>query len=155
MLLNINVLKFQQTSCLLKRPIHKQCRPRSDCFLRSSLIMVFPVCYSDSVLQIPALISNILLQSKTLKAFEILEQLPYTYKSDWYLYRVNGSMLVDTSQFMNDSPLYQGTETHDLWGHTCYSKEAAILEMISICGKFFCIFLHNTKIVKASNHFMS
>ena len=99
MLLNINVLKFQQTSCLLKRPIHKQCRPRSDCFLRSSLIMVFPVCYSDSVLQIPALISNILLQSKTLKAFEILEQLPYTYKSDWYLYRVNGSMLVDTSQF--------------------------------------------------------
>ena len=76
--------------------------------------MVFPVCYSDSVLRFPALITNILLQSKTLKAFEILEQLPYTYKSDGYLYRVNGSMLVDTSQFMNDSPLYQGTETHDL-----------------------------------------
>ena len=27
--------------------INNQCRPRSDCFWRSSLIRVFPVCYSD------------------------------------------------------------------------------------------------------------
>ena len=30
-----------------KRGLDKQCRPRSDCFWRSSLIRVFPVCYSD------------------------------------------------------------------------------------------------------------
>ena len=34
------------SSCLL-RDLHKQHRPLSDCFLRSSLIGVLPVCYSD------------------------------------------------------------------------------------------------------------
>ena len=53
--------KNSKTSCLhffLKRPrpgadvvwsasdLGKQCKPRSDCFRRSSLIRVFPVCYS-------------------------------------------------------------------------------------------------------------
>ena len=31
----------------LSDPWDKQCRPRSNCFWRSSLIRVFPVCYSD------------------------------------------------------------------------------------------------------------
>ena len=43
----VNVLKNSNTSCLPKRPRQTVCRPRSDCFSRSSLIRVFPVCYSD------------------------------------------------------------------------------------------------------------
>ena len=39
------VLKFN-ISCLPKG-LYKQCRPSSDCFFRSSLIRVFPVCSSD------------------------------------------------------------------------------------------------------------
>ena len=38
--------KISNTSPLLKSQ-DKQCRPRSDCFWRSSLIIVFPDCYSD------------------------------------------------------------------------------------------------------------
>ena len=42
----INVLKFLTlVSC--QKGLDKQSRPRSDCFWRSSLIRVFPVCYSD------------------------------------------------------------------------------------------------------------
>ena len=41
-----NVLKFQ-TLLACQKDIDKQCRPRSDCFFRSSLNRVFPVCYSD------------------------------------------------------------------------------------------------------------
>ena len=40
-------------------------------------------------------------------------------------------------------PLYiQGRETRDLWRHICYSKGAAIVEMLPMCGKFFCLFLY-------------
>ena len=38
--------KIVNTICLKKRP-RQTVQPRSDCFLRSSLIRVFPVCYSD------------------------------------------------------------------------------------------------------------
>ena len=45
--------KISITSSLQKRPrqtvqtLEQQCRHRSDCFWRSSLIRVFPVCYSE------------------------------------------------------------------------------------------------------------
>ena len=52
-------------------------------------------------------------------------------------------------------PQYQVRETHDLWRHICYSKGAAISEIIPICGQFLCFFLHNTKGVKANNGFVS
>ena len=38
--------KISNTSCLQKGS-DKQCKPRSDCFWRSSLIWVFSVWYSD------------------------------------------------------------------------------------------------------------
>ena len=41
-----------------QRDIYKQCKSRSDCFFRSSLIRVFPVCYSDQHLLILTLIAN-------------------------------------------------------------------------------------------------
>ena len=41
------VLKFWLHQVPVKKCLDKQCRPRSDCFWRSSLIWVFPVCYSD------------------------------------------------------------------------------------------------------------
>ena len=43
----VDVWIFFNTSYLPKR-LDKQHRPRSDCFCRSSLIRVFPVCYSDN-----------------------------------------------------------------------------------------------------------
>ena len=43
----LNIRKFQKlVTC--QKGLDKQCRPRLDCFLRSSLIRVFPVCYSDT-----------------------------------------------------------------------------------------------------------
>ena len=36
-----------RTVILFFKGLDKQCRPRSDCFLRSSLIRIFPFCYSD------------------------------------------------------------------------------------------------------------
>ena len=48
MVLTVNVLKFG-TLVTYQKDLDKQCRPRSDCFLGSSLIWVFPVCYSDLV----------------------------------------------------------------------------------------------------------
>ena len=42
----VNVKKFgTQVAC--QKCLDKQCRPRSDCFWRSSLIRVCTVCYSD------------------------------------------------------------------------------------------------------------
>ena len=41
----VNVQKFQ-TGVGCQKSLDKQCRPRSDCFFRSSLIRVFPVCHS-------------------------------------------------------------------------------------------------------------
>ena len=42
----VNILKLQ-TLVACQKGLDKQTRPRSDCFWRSSLIRVFPVCYSD------------------------------------------------------------------------------------------------------------
>ena len=42
----VNVLKFPTPKFLTKCYICKQCRPRSDCSWRSSLIRVFTVCHS-------------------------------------------------------------------------------------------------------------
>ena len=54
----VNVLKFQ-TLVACQKGLDKQCRPRSDCFLR-----VFPVCYSDKYLWIPALKTNNLFENR-------------------------------------------------------------------------------------------
>ena len=40
---------FIEELVVCQTSLDKQCRPRSDCFWRSSLIRVFPVCYSDSI----------------------------------------------------------------------------------------------------------
>ena len=40
-------LKIGRSVFPAKKDLDKQVRPRSDCFWRSSLIRVFPVCYSD------------------------------------------------------------------------------------------------------------
>ena len=42
----VNVLKLRTLVTCLKN-LNKQCRPRSDCLWRSSVIRVFPVCYPD------------------------------------------------------------------------------------------------------------
>ena len=42
----VNVINFG-TLVACQICIDKQCRPRPDCFWRSSLIWAFPVCYSD------------------------------------------------------------------------------------------------------------
>ena len=42
----VNVLKIQ-TLDACQKGMDKQCRTRSDCFFRSSLIRVFHVCYFD------------------------------------------------------------------------------------------------------------
>ena len=44
----VNVLIFR-TLVVCQKGLDKQCRPRSDCFCRSSLIRVFSVCYSDKL----------------------------------------------------------------------------------------------------------
>ena len=49
----------------------KNCRPRSDCFWRSSLIREFPVCYSDKHFVNLSLITNILCENWKWKVFEI------------------------------------------------------------------------------------
>ena len=41
----VNVLNL--TTIFLPKRLRQKCRPRSDCFWRSSLIRVFSVCYSD------------------------------------------------------------------------------------------------------------
>ena len=46
-LVTVNVLKFRGL-VIHPKSLDKQPRPRSDCFRRSSLIRVFPVCYSDN-----------------------------------------------------------------------------------------------------------
>ena len=45
-LIRVDVLKFQ-TLVTCQKGLDKQCRPRSDCSLISSLIRVFPLCYAD------------------------------------------------------------------------------------------------------------
>ena len=62
-------------ACQKAQTIYKQCRPRSDCFWRSSLINVFPVCYYDKHLSFPVLITNILLENRKRKVLKYLEHL--------------------------------------------------------------------------------
>ena len=67
----VYVLKFG-IQVAHQKGIVKRCRPRSGCFLRISLIMVIPVCYSDMLF----VNSSLDLRIKR-KVFEILEHLPY------------------------------------------------------------------------------
>ena len=65
------MLKFQ-TQVAYSKGIDKHCRPRSDYFLRSSLIRVLPVCYSEKHF----VKSSLNKENRTKIVFEILEQLP-------------------------------------------------------------------------------
>ena len=66
-----NVFLKLEVAC--QKGIDKQCRPRSDCFWKSSVIRVFPVCYSTSILCISALITNILFENSKRNVFLKLE----------------------------------------------------------------------------------
>ena len=78
----VNVLKLRSLFAFLKS-LDKQGRPRSDCFFRSSLIRVFPVCYvcymymysNISIFCIPALKTNILFENRKREVFGILKHL--------------------------------------------------------------------------------
>ena len=65
-----NLPDFPLVAC--HKGLDKQRRPKSDCFRRSSLIRVFPVCYSDKYFAFPALTTNISLRTgreKCLKSY--------------------------------------------------------------------------------------
>ena len=71
----VKVLKFW-TLVASPNAIDKQCRPRSDCFWRSSLIRVFPVCYSDMYLVNPSPDNpHFFLKTESEKVFEVLGHL--------------------------------------------------------------------------------
>ena len=56
----VDILKCCTLVACQKKSQNKQCRPRSDCFFRSSLIRVFPVCFLTNILWIPVQITSIL-----------------------------------------------------------------------------------------------
>ena len=58
-LAQVYVLKLRTLVC--QKGLDEQGRPRSNCFFRSSLIRVFPVCY----LRNPALITIIVFENST------------------------------------------------------------------------------------------
>ena len=72
----VNVLKFQ-TLVACQKGLDKQCRPRSDCFWRSSLIRVSLFAILTSSWCIPVLITKNLVENRKRNVFEILENLPY------------------------------------------------------------------------------
>ena len=78
----IDVLRFWMLIANWKG-LYKQCRPRSDCFWRSSLIRVFSVCYSakafddfrntgNAYKNSPAFITNIIFEKRKRKVLKIL-----------------------------------------------------------------------------------
>ena len=71
----VNVLKVW-TLVAGQKCLDKQCRSRSDCFWRSSLIRIFTVCYSDKYLVNWSLGNQLLLEKRKRKKFQILEHLP-------------------------------------------------------------------------------
>ena len=62
--------KILNSSCWSKS-IDKQGRPKSACFLRSSLIRVFPVCYSDNHFPNYSPATNILFENRKGKVFKV------------------------------------------------------------------------------------
>ena len=74
----VNVLKFW-TLIACQKGLDKQCRPRSDCFWRSSLIRIFAVCYSNQHFVNSSPKTNILFESRKRKVFKNLEHLPYMH----------------------------------------------------------------------------
>ena len=73
----VNVLKFR-TLVACPKGLDKKCRPRSDCFWRSSLIRVFPVCYSDKQLVNSSSENQDLFENRKRKVFKFLDHLPYS-----------------------------------------------------------------------------
>ena len=80
----VKVLKFRtpQGVACHKKGQEKQCRPRSDCFFRSSLIRVFPVCYSERHFESSSS-DNWHFENRKRKVFKILEHLPYPQSLFW------------------------------------------------------------------------
>ena len=72
--LTVKVLKFSTLVC--QKGLDKQFRPRSDCW-RSSLIRVFPVCYSDKHFWNSRPENQHFISDWREKVFKFLEHLPY------------------------------------------------------------------------------
>ena len=70
----LDVLKFWTLICLQKG-LDKQGKARSNCFSRSSLVRVFPVCYSDKRFVNFSPETQILYENRKRKVLEILEYL--------------------------------------------------------------------------------
>ena len=63
------------TPVACQKGLDKQRRSRSDCFWRSSLIRIFPVCYSCMHF-VNSTLDNQQIENKKRKVFEIFEHLP-------------------------------------------------------------------------------
>ena len=74
MMFMVHVLEFWMLGAQQKG-LNKHGRPRSDCFWKSSLIRVFPVCYFDKHF-VKSSPNNILFENRKRKVLEILENLP-------------------------------------------------------------------------------
>ena len=89
MVTSVNYLNFW-TLVICQKVLDKQCRPRSDCFWWSSLIRVFPVCYSDKHFMNSSPEKKHLLEYRKRNVFEILEHLPLLsrdmrFSTMWYV----------------------------------------------------------------------
>ena len=84
-LITVNVLKFW-TLVTCPKGLDKQVRPRSDCFWRSRLIRVCPVCYSDKQFVNSSPDYHHLVGNRKRNVFEVLEHLPYLKKFNYKIH---------------------------------------------------------------------
>ena len=77
----VNVIKFW-TLIASDKCLDNQCRPRSDCFFRSSLIKVFPLCYSDKHF-VNSSPNNQQFEIRKRKVFKIYEQDKFHAQLNW------------------------------------------------------------------------
>ena len=153
----VNVLIFW-TLVAFQNDLYKQCRPRSDCFWRSSLIRVFPVCYSAKrFFWIPALKTNILFENRKRKVLEILEYLPYLQKNrrDCFTFITAASDLglhccpLSHKQLYSFSgPIQSGTE------HPFYNSWNVIPKSVAVQLHFF-LQCNYTPIAREPRHVIS
>ena len=85
----VNVLKFR-TLVAFQKGLDEQRRPRSDCFRRSSLIRVNPVCYSNKHFVNSRPENQHFIWDRKKKVLKILKHLPYVQFIDilnlkWFL----------------------------------------------------------------------
>ena len=87
-----NQIKHESIHFLLQKLIYSTCSKivNSSCLPQKprqtgqTQIRVFPVCFLRSILWVPAMITNILLENRKRKMFEILEHLPLFRKSQCF-----------------------------------------------------------------------